>query len=132
MLQAVKKKIRDSVRQFAKNISKEEKKNFGTVGFVFCDDVFIKEHNRKYLGHDYATDIITFYDTDEEGKTEGELLISVDTVKSNSQRFKTGFENELMRVVVHGLLHLCGYDDSTPAEKKIIRKKENYYLKHIL
>ncbi len=125
----IRKSLRSNVVRIARDVSIEEKINLGSLSLIFCDDDFIKEHNKKYLGHDYATDIITFHDKDDSGRTEGDLLISVDTVRTNSERFKTDFENELMRVIIHGLLHLCGYDDSTSSEKKLIREKENYYLK---
>ncbi|MDQ3193530.1 MAG: rRNA maturation RNase YbeY, partial [Bacteroidota bacterium] len=72
--------------------------------------------------------IITFYDIDSENRIEGELLISVDTVKTNSEKYKTSFNNELTRVMIHGMLHLCGYKDKTAAQKQMIRKKENYFL----
>ncbi|MEO8209019.1 MAG: rRNA maturation RNase YbeY [bacterium] len=128
---AAKRTFKDSVKKTAGKISDEEEKEIGTLNVIFCGDELIREYNKKFLGHDYETDIITFHDVDENGLMEGELLISVDTVKENSKRFKTDFENELMRVVIHGLMHLCGYDDTTVSEKKIIKKKENYYLKYI-
>lgn len=126
-----KKKIKVTAGLLAKSISKEEGKRFGDINIMYCDDALIREYNRKYLKHDFPTDIITFYDRDEDGKIEGDLLISIDTVNQNSKRFKKSFENELMRVIIHGMLHLCGYNDSTMEEKKYIRKKENYYLKYI-
>lgn len=126
-----KKKIRKSTGLLAKSISKEEGKRFSDISIMYCDDTLIREYNRKYLNHDFPTDIITFYDLDEDGKIEGDLLISIDTVILNAKRFRKSFENELMRVIIHGLLHLCGYNDSTIQEKKYIRKKENYYLKYI-
>ena len=110
---------------------KEEKIKFGIINLVFCNDGVIREYNRNYLGHDYETDIITFHDKDINNRAEGELLISVETVKSNSVRFKTGYKMELCRVIIHGILHLCGYQDKTVKEKALMRKKENYYLKLI-
>ncbi|MDQ3018985.1 MAG: rRNA maturation RNase YbeY [Bacteroidota bacterium] len=126
-----KKIFKDSIKKIAAKITSEEEKDIETLSVIFCSDKFIKEYNKKYLGHDYETDIITFHDIDEKGLTEGELLISVETVEENSKRFKTDFEKELLRVIIHGLMHLCGYNDRTGSEKKIIKKKENYYLKDI-
>lgn len=114
-----------------KYISGEENTVFGNINIVFCSDEFIKEYNREFLDHDYETDIITFHDTDENGFTEGELLISSDTVRFNSDRFKTNIEEEYSRVIIHGVLHLCGYRDETKSEKTLMRKKENHYLKEL-
>lgn len=125
-------------KDFRKKISflidtaeKEEKIKFGFVNLVFCNDELIRDYNKKYLGHDYETDIITFHDMDIKDQTEGELLISVETVKSNSVRFRTDFDSELYRVIIHGVLHLCGYKDKTAKQKSLMREKENFYLKLI-
>ncbi len=124
-----KKELKKSLGKLIGNVIKEEEKNISLLNVIFCSDEFIREYNRKYLDHDYETDIITFHDLDENNRIEGELLISVDTIKINSKKYKTGFNNELRRVVTHGVLHLCGYSDRTTAEKRIIRKKENHFLK---
>jgi len=121
--------FRKNVRCLINQIAKREKKEFSFVNVVFCNDKYIIDYNKKYLGHDYETDIITFHDKDENDLIEGELLISVETVKSNSSKFKTTYEEEIYRVIAHGILHLCGYDDKTNSEKTKIRKKENYYIK---
>jgi len=126
---AERRKINKGLKELTSLVSKEEKFDPENINFIFCDDIFIRKINRKYLGHDYETDILTFFDEDESGITEGELLISLDTVKSNSEHYKTDFKNELNRVAVHGLLHLCGYNDIKLSEQKVIRKKEDYYLK---
>jgi probable rRNA maturation factor len=126
-----KKNFKDLIKRTAGLISKGEEKKFGSLNLIFCGVEFIKEYNKKYLGHDYETDIITFNDIDDEGLIEGDLLISVDTVKDNSKRYKVGFNNEIMRVVIHGLMHLCGNKDKTIKERKNIKKKENHYLKNI-
>ena len=84
--------------------------------------------NQRYLGHDYFTDIITF-DYCEDDLLSGDLFISIDTVRENAGFYKAdSFDNELQRVMVHGLLHLIGYDDQTPEQQKVMREKENYYL----
>lgn len=124
-----KKEIRKSIKEISSLIIKEENINPEILNFIFCDEKMIREYNKKYLGHDYETDILTFFEEDDNGVKEGELLISIDTVRSNSEYFKTEFSKELQRVVIHGMLHLSGYKDSKISERKAIRKKEDYYLK---
>lgn len=109
-------------------IEKEFKKSVGDINFYFTDDSEILEINKKYLAHNYYTDIITFnYCT--ESSISGDIVISVETVKSNAKDYNVTFENELHRVIVHGILHLLGFDDSTEKQKKEIREKENWALK---
>ena len=99
----------------------------GEVGYLFCDDEKILEVNNEYLGHDYYTDIITFdYTT---GSTiSGDLFISLDTVRSNSEEQHTTYEEELHRVIIHGILHLCGINDKGPGEREIMEAAENKAL----
>ena len=120
--------FRKKIRSLVNKIANEENRNFSYVNIIFCNDEYLREQNKKFLGLDYETDIITFHDV-EEGLIEGELLISVETVKSNSLKFKTTCKEEIFRVIIHGILHLCGYNDKTTLEKIKIREKENYYLK---
>ena len=97
------------------------------MNIIFCSDNYILDINQKYLQHDYFTDIITFDYC--EGKTlSGDLFISVDTVRENAIFYGTEFDDELNRVIVHGLLHLIGYDDHSEEDQKTMRSKENYYL----
>ncbi len=124
-----KKIFKDSIKNITGIIAVSESIDFGLLNIVFCGSDFIRRYNKEYLGHDYETDIITFHDKDENGLTEGELLISINEVDENSKKFKVSFENELMRVIIHGLMHLCGYRDKTLIEKKIMRQRENQYLK---
>ena len=102
-------------------------KKVGEVAYIFCDDEKILEVNRQYLNHDYYTDIITF-DYCEGDSLSGDLFISVDSVRENSIEYGTDFKDELNRVIIHGLLHLIGYDDHTVEETAVMRMKENYYL----
>ena len=102
-------------------------KKVGEVGYLFCDDEHILEVNNDYLGHDYYTDIITF-DYCEGDRLNGDLFISVDSVRENAAFYGTEFENELNRVIVHGVLHLIVYDDHTKEDSDVKRYKENYYL----
>jgi probable rRNA maturation factor len=117
------------VRKIAKTILADEDIVCENLNFRFCDDMTIREFNKKYLSHDYETDILTFYYENDVNNFDGDILISPETVKSNSVRFKSGFKNELLRVVIHGVLHLCGYEDSNKQQREVMRKKENYYLK---
>lgn len=108
-------------------VAKEEGYQVGTLNYVFCNDEYILETNRKYLQHDYYTDIITF-DNTENFKISGDLVVSLDTVKSNAEMIGVDLSQELCRVIVHGVLHLCGYLDKSEDEEKVMRGKENYYL----
>ena len=110
-----------------KKVAQEEKLSIGDVNVIFCSDAYILELNKKYLNHNYFTDIITF-DYCIEDILSGDLFISVETVKDNSSFYKTSFDEELFRVIVHGLLHLVGYNDHTDEEKKTMRFKEDFYL----
>ena len=121
--------LRKKIRLLSKAISSGESVEFGEIEVVCLDAPEIRSFNKLHLGHDYETDIITF-DLIEDKLIDGQLLISWENVMQNSRRFKTDFENELLRVTVHGLLHLAGYDDRNEKQKKVMRKKENEYLKH--
>lgn len=108
-------------------VAESEIRRIGDVNIIFCSDNYILDVNLKYLQHDYFTDIITF-DYCENNVLSGDLFISVDSVRENSVFYNTEFEDELNRVMVHGILHLIGYDDHTEEDQKVIREKENYYL----
>ena len=100
----------------------------GEVGYLFCDDEKILEVNREYLQHDYYTDIITF-DYSEGNVINGDLVISLDTVKSNAELLHKDYGEELHRVIIHGILHLCGINDKGPGEREIMEQAENKALK---
>lgn len=108
-------------------VAESEIKRIGSISVIFCSDNYILDVNQKYLQHDYFTDIITF-DYCEGDRLSGDLFISVDSVRENSLKYGTEFKDELNRVIVHGLLHLIGYDDHTEEETALMRKKEDYYL----
>lgn len=108
-------------------VAESEIRRVGDINIIFCSDSYLLDINQKFLGHDYFTDIITF-DYCEGDKLSGDLFISIDTVRANAEEYGEGFERELNRVMVHGVLHLIGYDDHTKAEQKTMREKENYYL----
>lgn len=99
----------------------------GEIGYLFVDDEKILEVNREYLGHDYYTDVITF-DYDEDDTVSGDVVISLDTVRSNAQLFGKTYEDELYRVIIHGILHLCGINDKGPGEREIMEAAENKAL----
>ena len=99
----------------------------GEIGYLFVDDEKILEVNREYLGHDYYTDVITF-DYDEDATVSGDIVISLDTVRSNAQLFGKTYEEELYRVIIHGFLHLCGINAKGPGEREIMEAAENKAL----
>ena len=113
--------------RWLKTVAGSEMKRLGNINIIFCSDNYILDVNLKYLQHDYFTDIITF-DYCEGDSLSGDLFISVDSVKENSIEYGTDFKDELNRVIIHGLLHLIGYDDHTVEETAVMRMKENYYL----
>lgn len=102
-------------------------KKVGDVNYIFCNDERILEVNREYLQHDYYTDIITF-DYTEDDTICGDLFISLDTVKTNSEQFATEYDEELHRTIIHGILHLCGINDKGPGEREIMEAAENKAL----
>ena len=108
-------------------VAGSEIKTLGDISIIFCSDNYILDVNIRYLHHDYFTDVITF-DYCEGNKLSGDLFISIDSVRENAIEFGTEFDEELHRVIVHGLLHLIGYDDHTPEDQKVMRAKEDYYL----
>lgn len=115
------------IKEWLRLVAESEVFTLGNISVIFCSDNYILDINQKYLQHDYFTDIITF-DYSEGGRISGDLFISVDSVRENSVEYGTEFEDELHRVIVHGILHLIGYDDHTEDEVKTMRSKEDYYL----
>ena len=113
--------------QWLKIVAESEIRKLGAVNIIFCSVNYILDINQRYLQHDYFTDIITF-DYCEGKVLSGDLFISVDSVRENALFYGTEFEDELNRVIVHGLLHLIGYDDHSEEDIARMRSKENYYL----
>lgn len=113
--------------RWIKFVAESEVRKVGDINIIFCSDNYILDVNMKYLQHDYFTDIITF-DYCEDDVLSGDLFISIDSVKDNALFYGTDFPDELNRVIVHGILHLIGYDDHTDSEQKTMRSKEDYYL----
>jgi probable rRNA maturation factor len=115
------------VKNWVKSILDTESKKAGEITYVFCNDEHMLGMNEKYLKHDTFTDIITF-DYSEKGKLSGDIFISIERVKENAESFQTTFNQELGRVIAHGVLHLSGYKDKNPKDKKMMRIKEDFYL----
>ncbi len=115
------------LKQWLQAVAKEEQRKIGELNYVFCSDSYLLEINLEYLQHDTYTDIVTFDNSDNPKTIEGDIFISHDRVVENAAKFGTE-SSELQRVMVHGLLHLCGYKDKAKADKALMTEKENYYL----
>lgn len=114
------------IKKWIKNVIEKESKKLGDINIIFCSDEYLLGVNKEYLNHDYYTDIITFnYNTD---TINGDLFISLDRVAENAENNNVPRGTELKRVIIHGVLHLLGYNDKTKDEEQIIRKKENHSL----
>ncbi|MDR1671833.1 MAG: rRNA maturation RNase YbeY [Alistipes sp.] len=108
-------------------VAESEGRRFGAVNFIFCGPERHLEMNRHYLGHDWPTDVITF-DYSSEGEVSGDIFIDPETVAENAAALCVAPEVEMRRVMVHGVLHLCGFDDKTPRQRRAMRAKEDFYL----
>lgn len=118
---------RREISAWIKNVASVYGKKVGDIAYIFCNDDKILEVNREYLQHDYYTDIITF-DYTEGNVVAGDIFISLDTVRSNSELLGVPYRQELHRVIIHGILHLCGIDDKGEGEREIMEKEENKAL----
>ncbi len=116
------------IRSWIKDCITNENKISGNINFIFCDDDYLLEMNQKYLGHDTYTDIITFDLSEDEYKISGDVFISIDRARENAFKYKTKLQEEVSRLIVHGILHLSGYDDQSADEKTLMTSKEDYYL----
>ena len=122
-------KNKKSIKDLIKQIFLKEGKVLGRLQYVFCQDDYLLQINQSHLQHDYYTDIITFDLSDTLDETVGEIYVSIDRVKENSTQHQTIFDQEILRVIFHGALHLCGYRDKTKREITIMRQKEEEYLR---
>ena len=118
---------RKDTTAWIKAVAQTYGKKVGEVGYMFVNDEKILEINNENLGHDYYTDVITF-DYDEDDVVNGDIVISLDTVRTNAELFDKAYEDELYRVIIHGILHLCGLNDKGPGEREIMEKAENKAL----
>lgn len=117
----------DAVRDWIVAVAQQHGQRVGCLTYVFCDDEYILQTNREFLRHDYYTDIITF-DYTNSRHIAGDMVISLDTVRSNAEMLGAEYNTELMRVIIHGVLHLCGINDKGPGERKIMEQHENAAL----
>lgn len=117
----------EAISNWLSSVISSEKLRQGSLDFTFMSDDALLKINREHLNHDFYTDIITF-EYNEEGLVSGDILISLDRIKDNAQELNNSLADELHRVLVHGVLHLCGYKDKTDSEQVEMRAKEDYYL----
>ncbi|MCP1384287.1 rRNA maturation RNase YbeY [Runella salmonicolor] len=115
-------------KSWLQSIIKAEGFSLNQLNYIFCSDEYLLNVNRQYLDHDFYTDIITFDNSEEEAVVEGDIFISIDRVKDNAQELNKPFEEELRRVLAHGILHLVGYDDKEDEQEHEMRAKEDFYL----
>ena len=123
---------RKRLKAFIAWMFKAKGKGLQSLNYIFCTDDYLLDINRKFLKHDYYTDIITFNLSDDKGEAQGEIYISVDRVRENARMVKATLKKELHRIIFHGALHLCGYTDKTKAQKDRMTAEENRYLSKYL
>jgi len=127
LLPSFKLKNTKKLSEFIQLLAYSEEHEIGDLHYIFCPDDYLLNLNKQYLKHNTLTDIITF-DYSEHDEISGDVFISVDRVKENAHAFKQPIDKELNRVIFHGLLHLCGYQDKKPMHQKLMRSKEDFYL----
>jgi len=118
----------DTIQKWVQHTVKQENQTIESINYIFCTDEYLHKINVEYLSHDYYTDIITFDNSEETGVIEGDIFISIERVEENAKTNFVSFQEELKRVIIHGVLHLIGYNDKTDSEQDIMTKKENAYL----
>jgi len=116
-------------KRWLKSVIKAEGFELSEINYVFCNDEYLHSINVEYLDHDTLTDIITFDNSEEDELIESDIFVSIERIIDNTKDFNTTFEQEFKRVIVHGILHLCGYCDKTDENEKQMREKEDYYLR---
>ncbi|MCD8741512.1 rRNA maturation RNase YbeY [Mucilaginibacter roseus] len=121
-------KQKTAIRQWIKDTIEAEGYKLKELNYIFCSDAYLIEINRQYLNHDTYTDIVTFDNSEVEGDIVGDIFISVERTRENAAKFSVADADELHRVIIHGTLHLLGYPDKKPADKKIMTQKEDFYL----
>lgn len=120
------------IKTVVEYIFKSEKKKLDHIEYIFCSDEYLLEINRQYLQHDFYTDIVTFDLSENRDETIGEVYISIDRIKDNALKLNQPLKNEILRVIFHGSLHLCGYKDKTDKESSLMREKEDFYIQYYL
>jgi len=122
-------KEKQKIRQWVLDTTKSEGfKKITELNFTFCSDAYLLEINKQYLQHDTFTDIVTFDSSEDDDIIAGDIFISIDRIQENASKFKVAERDELHRVIIHGVLHLCGYPDKKPEDKKLMTSKEDEYL----
>lgn len=119
---------KNQLKAWLKKVAESEGFKMRNLNYIFCSDEYLHKINLEYLEHDTYTDIITFDNSEEEEDIEGDIFVSIERVKDNSQELKTEFLDEFKRVLVHGLLHLCGYDDHSDEDEAQMRELESKYI----
>jgi rRNA maturation RNase YbeY len=119
-----------TLKAWIRELIYEEKKGVGELNFIFCSDEYLLNINMRHLNHHYYTDVITF-DYTEDNIISGDIFISVDTVLANAEVYMATFSNELYRVMAHGVLHLCGYKDTTKKQQEMMRAAEDLYIEKL-
>lgn len=121
-------KHKTTLRKWIGNTIEIEKKQLTQLNYIFCNDSFLLSLNQKHLNHNYYTDILTFDNSDKRKEIEGDIFISIDRVKDNAKTLCVSLKQELYRVMIHGVLHLCGYKDKSKTQQKNMREMEDFYL----
>ena len=121
-------KNKTAVKQWIKTTIEAEGYKLKELNYIFCSDEYLLKINQQYLDHDTYTDIVTFDNSEKDRIIEGDIFISIDRIRENAVKFNSGEANELHRVIIHGALHLLGYQDKTAEKKKIMTEKEDQYL----
>jgi len=116
------------IRAWILSCIEHEGKQAGIINFIFCDDDYLLPINQSYLHHDTLTDTITFNYSDQDNKIQGDIFISIERARENARIFKVSSSEEVHRLIIHGILHLSGYDDKDPGGKTLMSEKEDYYL----
>ncbi|MBI1781488.1 MAG: rRNA maturation RNase YbeY [Sphingobacteriales bacterium] len=116
------------LKRFLPEIFSQEGKRLKTINYIFCSDEYLLKINQKYLSHDCYTDIITFELNDKAKPVISDIYISVDRVRENAHNLNQNYQTELIRVIIHGALHLCGYKDKSKRDKELMRQKESHYI----
>lgn len=125
-------KQKSKIRTWLAGIVFEEKQLACDLSYIFCSDSYLLELNKKFLGHDTYTDILTFSNPEDPSKIAGDIFISIDRVSENAVKYNQAFDRELSRVMVHGVLHLLGYKDKTLKEKALMSNKEDHHLEKVI
>lgn len=116
------------IQKWVEYTVRKENRKIESINYIFCSDEYLRKINIEYLSHDYYTDIITFDNSEEQDIIEGDIFISIDRVEDNAHSNSVSFLEELKRVIIHGVLHLIGYNDKTDSEQEVMTQKENTYL----